>query len=391
MASDAAVQDGIKLAAGTPYKVMLLASYAPSLVTFRGPLLQTLAAHGHATIGCAVEDDAETAARLGELGVSYRRVPMDRTGTNPLADLRTLAALIQLLRAERPDLLLAYTLKPVVYGGLAARLAGVPRFFGMITGLGYAFGEAATARRRRLQQITTWLYRLALRRAEAVFFFNPDDRHEFERRQILRPRQRVVMVNGSGVDTAHYREAPLPEGPPVFLLVARMLREKGLFEFAEAARRLRARWPQARFWLLGPLDANPGSLAQSQLDAWRAEGIIDYQGATRDVRPYLAACSVFVLPSYYREGIPRTALEAMATGRPIVTTDAPGCRETVVEGESGFLVPPRDPAALAAAMARFLEDPSLAARMGRRARTIAEQRFDVHRVNAVLLAAMGLD
>lgn len=391
----AAVSSSLRLAIGAAAvpaatKILVLGSYAPSLVRFRGPLLRDMVAAGCEVVACASEDDAEIAATLRELGVAYRRVPMDRAGTNPLADLRTLGALVRLLRAERPDVLLAYTQKPMVYGGIAARLTGVPRFFAMVTGLGYAFAEGPSLGRRLLRQLTAGLFRPALRRAEAVFYFNAEDRAQLEGHGIVRPGQPLVRVDGSGVDTAHYAPAPLPDGPPVFLLVARLLRDKGLREYVEAARMLRARGAAARFQIVGPLDANPTSVTAAELAAWQAEGVVEYLGETNDVRPYLRACTVFVLPSYYHEGIPRSVLEAMATGRAVVTTDWQGCRETVAPGENGFLVPIRDPAALAAAMARFLDDPDLARRMGRRSLELVAARFDVRRVNAVLLATMGL-
>lgn len=371
-------------------RILVLGSYAPSLVRFRGPLLRDMVAAGCQVVACASEDDGEVAAALARLGVAYRPVAMDRAGTDPLADLRTLAGLVRLLRAERPDVLLAYTQKPMVYGGIAARLTGVPRFFPMVTGLGYAFADGPDLSRRLLRQVTAGLFRPALRRAEAIFYFNPEDRAQLERHGIVRAGQRLVRVDGSGVDTTHYTPAPLPEGAPVFLLVARLLRDKGLREYVGAARMLRARWPTARCQIVGPLDANPTSITAAELAAWKAEGVVEYLGETSDVRPYQRACTVFVLPSYYHEGVPRSVLEAMATGRAIVTTDWQGCRETVTAGENGFLVPVRDPAALAAAMARFLEDPGLARRMGQRSLEIVDARFDVRRINAVLLATMGL-
>lgn len=384
-----AAAGGVAVAGARP-KVLVLGSYAPSLVRFRGPLLRDISAAGCEVVGCASEDDPAVAAALADLGAAYRSVPMERAGTDPLADLRTLTGLVRLLRAERPDLLLAYTQKPIVYGGIAARLAGVPRFFAMVTGLGYAFAEDGSLKRRLLRRVTAALFRPALRRADAVFYFNPEDREQLERHGVLRPGQRLVRVDGSGVDTFHYAPAPLPDGPPVFLLVARLLRDKGLREYVEAARRLRSRWPAARCRIVGPLDANPTSVTAAELAAWQAEGAVEYLGETDDVRPYLRACTVFVLPSYYHEGIPRSALEAMATGRPVVTTDWQGCRETVIPGENGFLVPARDAAALAAAMARFCAEPDLARRMGRRSLEIVRDRFDVRRINAVLLATMGL-
>jgi glycosyltransferase involved in cell wall biosynthesis len=282
-------------------------------------------------------------------------------------------------------------MKPIVYGCLAARLVGVRHRFAMVEGLGYVFTDDGKVSRALeiLRTLSSTLYSLAMAGAEGVIVLNPDDGNELKTRRMIRPDQPLIQVAGTGIDLSYYAEAPLPSGPPVFLLIARLLRHKGIFEYVEAARRLRAKYPGVRVQLLGPLDSNPSGITRAELDAWVQEGAIEYLSETRDVRPYLAASTVYVLPSY-REGIPRTVLEAMATGRPIVTTASPGCRETVAPGENGFLVPVRDPAALASAMERFVLDRSLAARMGRRAREMAEAQFDVHRVNQTLLTTMGL-
>ena len=199
-----------------------------------------------------------------------------------------------------------------------------------------------------------------------------------------------MQVPGSGIDTRRFTAAPVPAGPPVFLLVARLLGNKGLNEFVAAARAVRARHPGVRCQLLGPVDINPAAITPAQLAAWQAEGAIEYLGETRDVAPYFAASSVFVLPTWYREGLPRTILEAMATGRAVITSDAPGCRDAVTDGWNGLLVPPRDSAALTAAMQRFVDDPGLAATMGGRSRERAEAVYDVRKVNRLLLTTMGL-
>lgn len=370
-------------------KIVVVASLAFSLVNFRGALLAAMVAAGHDVIACAPEDDADIRAALAKVGVRYHCIPMERASLDVRADLATLHALVRLLRAERPDVLLAYTQKPIVYGGLASRIVKGSRFYAMVSGLGYVFTESGSMRRKLLRFLVSRLYGFAIARARAVFVFNGDDKAEMLRHHIVRRGQEVVQVPGSGVDLASYPCQPLPEGPPVFLLIARLLRDKGLAEYAEAARLVRARHPECRFQLLGPIDPNPSGISLRELNVWRDEGTIDYLGETRDVRPYLARSSVFVLPTWYREGLPRTILEAMATGRAIITTDAPGCRETVIVGENGFLVPVRDAEALAEAASRFAEDPSLADRMGRRSRELAAH-FSVERVNALLLATMGL-
>jgi glycosyltransferase involved in cell wall biosynthesis len=370
-------------------RVVVLGGFAPALISFRGDLIAAMASAGHEVIACAPGAHPEVAEALRARGARDLPGELDRSGINPLADLASLLRLRQMFRHLRPDLVLAYTAKAVIYGAGAARLAGVPHIFALITGLGYAFIDGREVKRRILRQMTTRLYRASLAGCDAIFFQNRDDLDEFRRTGIVAAEKRLIRVDGSGVDTEHYGFAPVAPEPPTFLLIARLLRDKGIVEYVEAARRLRAEYPKARFCLLGPMDPNPAGLSAAVLDQWRAEGAIEYLGEADDVRPHLRACTVYVLPSY-REGMPRTVLEAMATGRAIVTTNAPGCRETVVDGDNGFLVPPRDAGALAEALRRFIVRPGLATCMGARSRRVAEQRFDVHRVNAVMLEAMGL-
>jgi glycosyltransferase involved in cell wall biosynthesis len=372
-----------------PRRVVILGGFAPALISFRGDLIAAMASAGHEVIACAPGAHPEVADGLRARGARYLPVALDRSGTNPVADLSTLFSLRRLFRQLRPDLLLAYTPKAVIYGTSAAQLAGVPQIFAMITGLGYAFIEGHELKRRVLRQISRQLYRASLAGCDAIFFQNRDDLDEFRRTGIVAADKPLIRVDGSGIDTDRFDFAPVAPQPPTFLLIARLLRDKGIVEYVEAARRVRAQYPNARFRLLGPPDPNPSGLSAEQVERWHAEGAIEYLGEAADVRPHLRASTVYVLPSY-REGMPRTVLEAMATGRAIITTDAPGCRDTVIEGANGFLVPPRDADALAAAMRRFIEQPELAVTMGERSREVAVQRFDVHQVNAVMLVAMGL-
>ena len=251
--------------------------------------------------------------------------------------------------------------------------------------------------------IARMLYRLSLKRSWKVFFQNPDDRALFLEKGLIRPNQ-AVLVNGSGVDLDYFAMSALPD-EPVFLMIARLLVDKGVREYVKVAEKVKKRFPQARFLLVGDLDPNPNSVRESELRQWQESGIIEYLGYLDDVRPAIHKCRCYVLPSY-REGTPRTVLEAMAIGRPIITTDAPGCRETVIltpegqlqrklgegvmRGENGILVRVRDVKALEKAMLNILETPGLPERMAKRSREIAEGKFDVHKVNAVILNAMGL-
>ncbi len=283
-----------------------------------------------------------------------------------------------------------YAIKPVIYGSLAARIAGVPRRFAMIEGLGYAFTPPdgrEHLKRRALRGMVSILYATALRSPSRVFFLNGDDIDEFTRSHLVSPKK-ASLLGGIGVELEKWPPAPPVTRPVTFLLAARLLREKGIVEYATAARLVRSRHPEARFILLGGLDSNPGALSREEVESWSDD--VEWPGHVPDVRPWLARASVFVLPSYYREGVPRSTQEAMSMARPVITTDAPGCRETVVDGVNGFLVPPRDPQALAEAMERFILHPELIERMGQASRRLAEERFDVRRANLRIMEEMGL-
>lgn len=367
--------------------VLILASSAPGLISFRGSLLAALIGQGCRVTAAAPDIDAGTRAALSALGVEAVEVSTARQGMNPLADLGYFQALRRLFQQLRPDVVLAYTIKPVIWGTLAARAAGVPRVVAMITGLGYAF--TPPVQRDWKQGVAhlagSALYRLALPRADYVLFQNPDDRDLFMKRGFTPPVDRVGVIAGSGVDLDHYPPSP-PPAKPSFLMLARLLKAKGIREYAAAVRSLRRRYPEVEFRLAGALDKGPDGISEAELDA-AVEGGVSYLGVLADVRPALAAAAVFVLPSY-REGTPRSTLEALATGRAVVTTDAPGCRETVADGVNGFLVPPRDAAALERALERFITEPHLIPAMGEASLDLARETYDVHAVNAQIIAAL---
>lgn len=369
--------------------MVLLASYGPSLVNFRGTLIKEMVARGHQVFGLAPGLDGRVAERVRALGATPVPMRLANSTLNPIASIRTFRQIRALLRKIRPDLVLAYTIKPIVLGSPAARSARVPSFVALITGVGFAFTPGRELKRLVSRFVAAILYRRAFRRSKLAIFQNEDDREYFRRLGLLPEGLRTELVNGSGVDLTHFRaQPPPPSSTTSFLMVARLLGDKGVREYGEAARRLKRQHPDVRIVLAGGPFPSPDCLTQREIDAIGAGGV-EFIGPLEDVRPALAACSVFVLPSY-REGTPRAVLEAMSVGRAVITTDAPGCRETVIDGENGFLVPPRDADALYEAMVRFVEMPELAQSMGASSRKVAEEKYDVRKVNKMMLAYLGL-
>jgi len=380
-------------------KIMIIASQDRSLTNFRAPLICALVARRHEVVACAPAEAPEVPGQLQTMGARFAALPMRRTGLNPFTDILTFLRLRQCIARERPDAIITVNIKPVIYGSLAAAWSGVPRIYALIPGLGSVFAEGSSV---IVRAAATTLYRLALRRCRVVFAQNPDIAEFLLKVRAVRPGQ-IVTVRGSGVDLARYQYAPVrTEGRVSFLLLARLLKDKGICEYVEAARSLKAQFPHAEFRMAGPTDPNPNGIPLETVSGWHNEGVIEYLPFQNDVRPLLEACTVYVLPSYYPEGIPRSVLEAMAVGRPIITTNAIGCRETVrkiagstekagiIRGENGFLVPMRSAKDLTEAMRALATDPALVQQMGRRSREIVEAEFDAEKVSQSMIAAMGL-
>ena len=378
-------------------KYLIIASYPASILKFRGALIKALQDKGFEIHIAAPEFEVfpEEYESLTALGYVVHPIPMQRTGTNPLNDAKTLSALYLLMKKIKPSHVMGYTIKPVIYGSLAAKLARVPHRFALITGLGYAFqgADEQNYKKSNLQKIMHKLYSVALASTHKVFFQNPDDEALFKSMGILMPKASTTVVNGSGVDISEYSVQPFATIDdiliPRFLLIARLLGDKGVREYAQAAKIIKDKYPQAQFDLVGWIDDNPDAIKQQELDSWINEELFNFWGKLDDVKPAIAASSIYVLPSY-REGTPRTVLEAMAMGRPIITTDAPGCRETVIDGYNGYLVPVKAVEELAAAMERFIVNPALVIKMGKASRQLVEEKFDVNAVNQSMLEAMGL-
>ncbi|MGY0197641.1 glycosyltransferase family 4 protein [Leptothrix sp. BB-4] len=369
-------------------RIAVVSNTAWYLVNFRRNLMQALMADGHEVIAVSPED--AHASQLSAAGIRHVPVPISGSGTRWLTELGSVLALRRAFRAAGTEVVLSNTPKGNLYSALACMSLGI-RFVPNVSGLGRAFIQTSFVTR-----VARLLYRFTFRHAQHVFFQNLDDQAIFLKAGLVKP-DRCERLPGSGVDLGRFQAAPWPEradDAPVFLLVARMLRDKGIGEYIEAARLVRQQHPGARFRLLGFADAdNPSAIGRATLDAWQAEGIADYLGATDDVRPHIADADAVVLPSY-REGVPRTLLEAAAMARPVITTDAPGCRDTVVPGQTGLMCQVRDAADLARAMLQFTALPrSERIAMGQRGRERIAREFDeqvvITRYRAALAAIAG--
>lgn len=371
-------------------RFLLLASYPDSILNFRGELLANLAEAGYEVHIAAPGLLTENVLRveMEKRGFHVHNVPLQRTGMNPVGDFRTLIAYFCLLYKLRPSIILAYTIKPVIYGIFIGTILGIPKRFALITGLGFTFGQTGSVLSNLSKSIARKLYTVSLRGANKVFFQNTDDRKLFCELNILKKEVPSFVLNGSGVDLGKYQPAPLPSCT-VFLMIARLLGAKGVREYVHAAQEVKKRYPLVEFTLVGWVDDNPDSISQAELDSWIDEGTIQFKGYMTDVRSAIADCSVFVLPSY-REGVPRTVLEAMAMGRAIITTNVPGCRETVLDDYNGYLVPAQSASSLVKAMVAFVEDQNKSRRMGENSRILAVEKFDVHCVNGNMLVEMGI-
>ncbi|MBK8375865.1 glycosyltransferase family 4 protein [Sphingorhabdus sp.] len=368
-------------------RILVNGSYAPSLINFRGPLLRAMVEKGLEVHASAPDIPAEIADELAAIGVKAHSLPLQRTGRGLLGDIGYFRALRRLMSSIRPDCVLGYTVKPNIWGSIAAKVSGV-RSYSWVTGLGYVFIEGDGLGRKATQFVARQLYRIATACNHKVIFQNPDDMADFIAHRCLADTSKTAMVNGSGVDTAHFSPAPLPDAP-IFLLIARLLRSKGLAEYGDAVKLLKGRLPGGRFQLAGMLDEGPDAISQAELDALIASGI-EYLGPLSDVRPAIAAASVYVLPSW-REGTPRTVLEAMAMGRPIITNDVPGCRQTTVDGHNGLLVQPHDAQLLADAMERLGQDSAMRERMGQASLDRVREIYAVERVNAAMIDIMEIE
>jgi glycosyltransferase involved in cell wall biosynthesis len=390
--------------------LLVLTADPKTLLCHRREMLTEMAARGCRITAAASGPGGDAAEFIRSLGGEYHSVRMTRSGLNPLKDLQTLRDFRALIRRVQPDAVFAYTIKSVAYGCLAAAQEKVRGIFPLICGLGYAFAPDGTLKQRLVSAVSSRLYQMALRRATHVFLQNTDDEQLLRSRRILPAHIPSTVVPGSGVDLDAFAwQAPdtaaAEQGTVRFLLVSRLLKSKGVPQFAEAARRLRAQHPGWEFHLVGPADPGPDGISTDAVQQWQREGIIHWHGPQQDVRPFLRRAHIFVLPTYYREGVPRTLLEALSSGLPLITTDSTGARETLAlteEGRTarsngqpvmpalnGVMIRPRCTDALVSAC-EYAAHPARMAAMSVHSRRLAASTFDVRTVNALITSRMKL-
>ena len=375
-------------------KIVIIGTVASSILGFRINLIKALLEQEYSVYAFVSEysqDELNDIAALGAIPITYE---LSRGGINPFADIKSTYELSKKIKNISPDLVFSYFSKPVVFGTLAAKIAKVPKVIGMLEGLGYAFTEQPEGLSKKAQlikSIQVLLYKIALPQLDKIIFLNPDDPKDLLETYHIKVKQ-LDVVGGIGLDLDEYNYQPIDttDLPISFLFIGRMLKEKGIHDFIAAAKIVKQSYPNVQFTVLGAIDSsNPGALQQSELDSLISLNIINYPGQVDNVQRWIAASHIFVLPSY-REGVPRSTQEAMAIGRAVITTDVPGCRETVIDGVNGFLVEKWNPQALAEKMIYFIEHPEEIKKMGYESYKIAQDKFDAYKVNKRLINMLGL-
>jgi len=374
-------------------RFVLIASHSESILNFRRNLIVDLQKHS-VNINVLIPksynvEDKVIRNKIEKIGVTVHEIRLNRTSLNPITNLISFVDIFIKLWRIRPTHVLSYTIKPVIYGTLAAKFLKIKHRFALITGLGMTFNDDVGIKNKIIFFFVKRFYRLSLKNSKKVFFQNPDDMKLFQDYRIVNQSQ-SLLVNGSGVDLDYYYCSDIPNKLS-FLLMARLLNSKGVRYYFEAAKNIKSLNPDIEFAIAGKIDIlNKDSISIDDIKSWVECGVINYYGHLSDVRKAIERCSVFVLPSFYREGIPRSILEAMSMGRAIITTNTPGCKETVIHGKNGYLIAPKSICELESAITKFINQPSIARKMGIESRVMAKEKFDVHKVNSILLDAMDI-
>jgi glycosyltransferase involved in cell wall biosynthesis len=371
---------------GIEMKIAVLSSHTSSLFWFRLDMMKDFIKKGYTVIALGSEPEAEWKSKFNEHNIDYRQLYVERNGINPLKDLKTIRSLYRFMKKEKPDKVFAYQAKTVVYGSIAAKINGVSEVYPLIAGLGSIFrGEGI--KNKIIKKIMKMEYRAACKFSKKVFFQNNDDKQEFIQNGLIN-EEKTVIINGSGVDLGKFKPTQFPE-EPAFLFIGRLIKDKGIMEYLEACKEVKAKHPKVRCLLVGPFDSNPSALKPDELNPYIENGVIEYFGEQSDVRPFISQCSTYILPSYH-EGTPKTVLEAMAMGRSIITSDAPGCRETVIEGLNGYLVKVKDIKGLTNKMNYLISNQEINQEMGKKSIELAREKYDVKVINQSIMQTMGL-
>jgi len=366
-------------------RILIVSSLGNSLTNFRGDFIKSLVANGYEVYAGAPEFTPEKHKDIECLGAVPVTYNLQRTGLNPFVDFKTILELKRLIRDKKIDLVFPYTIKPVIYSSIAANMCKTP-VVSLITGLGFTF-TGLSLKSKVLQRLNEFLYKRSIRKNKVVVFQNVDDRNLFIKRKILTKKTKTEIVSGSGVNLNQFkfRKNLKTNGITSFIIVTRLIREKGTSLFIDAAKILKQKYPNTEFHIIGAPGNSPSAVKIDELDALHKNGTVVYHGAQSNIWEHLSQRDVFVLPTYYREGVPRSILEALSVGMPIITTDTPGCRETVIEAENGFLIPTQNLEALINVMEFFIINPKRLTEMGLNSRAYAERRFDVNIINNDLL------
>ena len=365
-------------------RIAVLSSHTPSLFWFRADMMFSFIERGHEVYALGNEPEVDWKEKFSEKGIIYRQINVQRNGLNPLNDIRSISSIKKILADIMPEKIFTYQAKTIIYGTVAANRLGITEVYPLIAGLGSLFLKE-DRKTKIIRTILMQEYKMAMRKCPVIFFQNTDDEQTFREKRIIK-KQQTVMLHGSGVNLERFSLQPLPDRF-AFLCISRLIRDKGVYEYLESCKRIKAIYPNIRCLLVGPFDTNPSSLKKEELQHFIDNGVIEYFGEQADVVPFLAQCSVFVLPSY-REGTPKTVLEAMACGRAVITSNAPGCKETVENKVNGLLVPVRNVDAIVEAMQYMIDHPDTVRLMANKGREKAERLFDVKKVNAAICTAM---
>ena len=368
-------------------KFLMIGPKTDTVVNFRGDLICDIRKKGYDVVVVVPENKDKEFFKAN--GVKVRLVNLKKNSLSVVNALSYCNSLKKIIKEEKPDIVFSFTIKPVVFGSIAAKRAGVKEIYSLVCGLGLLFSSDAL-KIRMLRFVGGRLYRFALRYNKKVIFQNQDDIGEFVGRKYVK-RNQCELVNGSGVNLKKFSKNRLSIDPVSFLMVSRVLKEKGVLEYFEAARMVKEKHPEVKFSYIGAIDKNKNAIKLSVLKPYIKAGVVDYVPETKEVEKYVAKCSVFVLPTYYREGIPRTLLEATAMARPIITTNTPGCRETVVEGKNGLFVKPRDAADLADKMIWIIEHKNKLQEMGDKSYEICLEKFTIDKIDKRMLEIMGIE